>query len=70
MVVVEFELRALCSLGWCSTSSVMAPPLFALGVFETGSHIHAQAGLDPNSCLCLPCDWDHRCVPQHAYIIG
>jgi hypothetical protein len=45
----EFELRALCFLGWCSTTWAMPLVLFDLGILWVGAHIYSQAGLDHDS---------------------
>jgi hypothetical protein len=43
-----FELRALPLLGRCSTTWAMLPALFALVIFQIGSHIFTWAVLDYN----------------------
>jgi hypothetical protein len=63
-VVLGFELRASYWLGRWSTAWAMAPSPFALAVFQAGSHVFAQAGLDCNPLTyCLRCSWDHRHTP-------
>jgi hypothetical protein len=53
-VVLESELRALCLWGRCSTTWAIPPFLFALAIYEIGSHFYSgQPGL-PSSYFMLP----------------
>jgi hypothetical protein len=47
-VTLGFEFRASYLLGRHTTSSVVPPALFALAIFQIGSHIYAQASLGCN----------------------
>jgi hypothetical protein len=68
MAVLGFELRALCLLGWHSSTSATPPALFALGYFWARISfffpLEASLGLWP-SYLCLPYSWDYRSELQY-----
>jgi hypothetical protein len=48
LVVLTFELKALSLLGRCYATSTTPTTLFAVGIFQVGSHAYAQAILDYN----------------------
>jgi hypothetical protein len=49
-MVLEFEVRDSCLLGWCSTIQATLSFFFVLGIFEIGSRFHfAWAGLESQS---------------------
>jgi hypothetical protein len=55
LVVLEFELRALCLLGRCSTARAALPFHFGLVILEMRSHkLFAWAGLKPRSSQSQP----------------
>jgi hypothetical protein len=47
--VLEFKLRTL--LGRCCATGATPPKLFALGIFQIGSHFYARAGLDSDPSI-------------------
>jgi hypothetical protein len=69
--VLGLKLRVLCLPGRHSTTWTTSSGLFALVILGIGSCIYAQACLDPpigSSYLCLPHNWDDRCVSPHPTI--
>jgi hypothetical protein len=49
---------------YCSTIWITLLTLFALIIFEIGSHFFAKAVLDCNPPICAsPCSWDDREIP-------
>jgi hypothetical protein len=68
LIVLEFELRALCLLGRQYNSWALPPAFSFHFFFQVGSHIFAWSY--PQTMVLLSCSWDHRHVPPRPAYWG